>query len=48
MIRNVVVGRLRQADDPAQQAADAALLQEGLAGHRRAPVPRNARDERGI
>ena len=31
MIRNVVVGRLRQADDPAQQAADAALLQEGLA-----------------
>ena len=32
MIRNVVVGRLRQADDPAQQAADAALLQEGLAG----------------
>ena len=32
MIRNVVVGRLRQADDPAQRAADAALLQEGLAG----------------
>ena len=32
MIRNVVVGRLRQAGDPAQQAADAALLQQGLAG----------------
>ena len=32
MIRNVVVGRLRPAEDPAQQAADAALLQEGLAG----------------
>ena len=32
MIRNVVVGRLRQTDDPDQQAADAALLQEGLAG----------------
>lgn len=32
MIRNVVVGRLRQTQDPAQQAADAALLQEGLAG----------------
>jgi Stress responsive A/B Barrel Domain len=32
MIRNVVVGRLRPAEDAAQQAADAALLQEGLAG----------------
>ena len=32
MIRNVVVGRLRRAEDPGQQAADAALLQEGLAG----------------
>jgi hypothetical protein len=32
MIRNVVVGRLRQTEDPAQQAADAALLREGLAG----------------
>jgi hypothetical protein len=32
MIRNVVVGRLRQATDPAQRAAYAALLQEGLAG----------------
>jgi hypothetical protein len=32
VIRNVVVGRLRPADDPAQQAADAALLREGLAG----------------
>ena len=32
VIRNVVVGRLRQTDDPDQQAADAALLQEGLAG----------------
>ena len=32
MIRNVVVGRLRPADDPGQQAADAALLEEGLAG----------------
>ena len=32
MIRNVVVGRLRPATDPAQSAADAALLQEGLAG----------------
>jgi Stress responsive A/B Barrel Domain len=31
VIRNVVVGRLRSAGDPAQQAADAALLQEGLA-----------------
>jgi len=32
LIRNVVLGRMRVADDPAQQAADAALLQEGLAG----------------
>jgi Stress responsive A/B Barrel Domain len=32
MIRNVVVGRLRAADGPEQQAADAALLEEGLAG----------------
>ena len=32
VIRNVVVGRLRPAEDPAQRAADAALLQEGLAG----------------
>ncbi|HTT55261.1 MAG TPA: Dabb family protein [Streptosporangiaceae bacterium] len=32
MIRNVVVGRLRPAGDPVQRAADAALLQEGLAG----------------
>ncbi len=32
MIRNVVVGRLRSADDPAQRAADAALLADGLAG----------------
>ena len=32
MIRNVVVGRLRRTDDLGQQAADAALLQEGLAG----------------
>ena len=32
MIRNVVVGRLRRTEDPVQQAADAALLQEGLAG----------------
>jgi hypothetical protein len=32
VIRNVVVGRLRPADAPAQQAVDAALLQEGLAG----------------
>lgn len=32
MIRNVVVGRLRPAEDPDQQVADAALLQEGLAG----------------
>ena len=32
MIRNVVAGRLRSSDDPTQQAADAALLQEGLAG----------------
>jgi hypothetical protein len=32
VIRNVVVGRLRPADDPAQREADAALLQEGLAG----------------
>jgi len=31
VIRNVVVGRLRPAEDPVQQAADAALLQEGLA-----------------
>ena len=29
MIRNVAVGRLPQAGDPAQQAADAALLEEG-------------------
>ncbi len=32
MIRNVVVGRLRRTEDPGQQAADAALLEEGLAG----------------
>jgi hypothetical protein len=32
LIRNVVVGRLRRTEDPVQQAADAALLQEGLAG----------------
>ena len=32
MIRNVVVGRLRQAEDAAQREADAAMLQEGLAG----------------
>ena len=32
MIRNVVVGRLRRTGDLGQQAADAALLQEGLAG----------------
>ena len=32
MIRNVVVGRLRPAQDAAQQAADEALLQDGLAG----------------
>jgi hypothetical protein len=32
MIRNVVAGRLRPAEDAAQRAADAALLQEGLAG----------------
>jgi hypothetical protein len=32
VIRNVVVGRLRQAADPAQREADAALLEEGLAG----------------
>jgi len=32
MIRNVVVGQLRPAADPAQRAADAALLEEGLAG----------------
>jgi Stress responsive A/B Barrel Domain len=32
MIRNVVVGRLRPGEDEAQRAADAALLQEGLAG----------------
>ncbi len=39
MIRNVVVGRLRQSDDSAQQAADAALLQEGLAGIAALKVP---------
>jgi hypothetical protein len=32
LIRNVVLSRLRVAENPAQQAADAALLQEGLAG----------------
>jgi Stress responsive A/B Barrel Domain len=32
VVRNVVVGRLRPADDPAQREADAALLREGLAG----------------
>ena len=39
MIRNVVVGRLRQSDDSAQQAADAALMQEGLAGIAALKVP---------
>jgi hypothetical protein len=32
VIRNVVVGRLRPAQDAAQRTADAMLLQEGLAG----------------
>jgi hypothetical protein len=32
MIRNVVLGRLREAADPAQQAADAEMLRTGLAG----------------
>jgi hypothetical protein len=32
MIRNVVLGRLREAAGPAQQAADAEMLQKGLAG----------------
>jgi len=32
MIRNVVVGRLRRTEDLSEKAADAALLQEGLAG----------------
>ena len=31
MIRNVVVGRLRDAEDPAQAAADSARLDAGLA-----------------
>jgi hypothetical protein len=31
MIRNVVLGRLRPAEDPEQGAADAALLRQGLA-----------------
>jgi hypothetical protein len=31
MIRNVVLGRLRSVDDPAERETDAALLQEGLA-----------------
>ena len=39
MIRNVVVGRLRQSGDSAQQAEDAALLQEGLAGIAALKVP---------
>jgi hypothetical protein len=32
LIRNIVLARLRVAEDQAQQAADTALLQEGLAG----------------
>jgi hypothetical protein len=32
MIRNVVLGRLREAAGPDQRAADAELLQKGLAG----------------
>jgi hypothetical protein len=32
VIRNVVVGRLRPAEDAAQREADAALLADGLAG----------------
>jgi hypothetical protein len=32
VIRNVVVGRLRLTEDPAQQAAAVALLREGLEG----------------
>ena len=32
VIRNVVLGRLRRTEDPAQREADAALLQQGLAG----------------
>ena len=32
MIRNVVLGRLREAAGPARQAADAEMLRKGLAG----------------
>jgi hypothetical protein len=39
MIRNVVLGRLREAADPAQQAADAGMLQKGLAGIAALDVP---------
>jgi hypothetical protein len=39
VIRNIVVGRLRAAQDPAQQAADARLLQEGLAGIAALKIP---------
>jgi hypothetical protein len=39
VIRNVVVGRLRPAADPAQQEADAALLREGLAGIAALKIP---------
>ncbi len=39
MIRNVVVGRLRPAADPAQRAADAARLEEGLALIAALPFP---------
>ena len=39
MIRNIVVGRLRAAQDPARQAADARLLQEGLAAIAALKIP---------
>jgi hypothetical protein len=39
VIRNIVVGRLRAAQDPARQAADARLLQEGLAGIAALQIP---------
>jgi Stress responsive A/B Barrel Domain len=39
MIRNVVLGRLREPADEGQKAADAQMLLEGLAGLRRLKLP---------
>ena len=46
MTRNVAVGRLREAADPAQAEADAALLRAGLDGIAALRLPGAGVDER--